>query len=154
MSTTPVIALVPIDAGNWREAREVMVGDDQLPFVAAHQPVALVLLAKTAVGADGRSWIPLAITRDGAIVGVVGLAHRDGSGAIMHLAIDQQHQGQGIGTAAVRELVAYADQFGITELWLTVHDDNSVARALYERAGFAPTDEIRGGERVWRLARR
>ncbi len=147
------VSLVPIDAGNWREAREVLVDDEQLSFVASDQPVVLVILAKAAVGADGRDWVPLAIVRAGAIVGVVGLAHRDGSGAIMHLAVDRRHQGQGIGTAAVRELVAHAEALGVHDLWLTVHDDNASARRLYADAGFRPTDEVRGVEQVWRLAR-
>lgn len=142
-----------MDAGNWREACTVVVTDEQLPFVAAYQPVALVILAKTAVGADGRTWVPLVITEGDTIVGVAALAHRDGSGAIMHLAVAPQHQGRGVGSAAVRELVSYGERLGITDVWLTVHDDNAGARRLYERAGFAPTDEVRGGEQVWRLGR-
>jgi hypothetical protein len=75
-----VFELAEIDESNWRRALAVEVRTDQVPFVADHQPVALVILSKCYVrpgGNDGRPtsrsstrcrlasslWLPTANTR-------------------------------------------------------------------------------------------
>ena len=53
--------LTRTDAANWRQALEVEVRPDQLPFVADHQPVALIILSKCYPGrtaAPGRRTSP------------------------------------------------------------------------------------------------
>lgn len=51
---TRSVLLEPIDARNWRESLGVRVAEEQLRFVADHQPVALVILAKCYVQPGGR----------------------------------------------------------------------------------------------------
>lgn len=65
--------LVPITHDNWRRAAAVRVADGQLQFVAAYEPVALVLLAKAFVRLGDRNWWPYVIEDAGQVVGVLGL---------------------------------------------------------------------------------
>src|SRR4051794_15554581 len=68
-------SLARIDEHNWRAALAVEVTPDQLRFVAGHQPVALVILAKAYQRPGGLDWEPLAVSQDGTLVAVVALAH-------------------------------------------------------------------------------
>lgn len=152
MPHVPDVTLVPIDALNWRAVLAITVTDDQLPFVADHQPVALVILAKAYLGLGGRRWTPLAIVLDhDKLVGVAALADRNDTAELFHLAVDHRHQRRGIATQALRSIIDFADTvLGCSELELTVHPDNQPAQRLYTAAGFAPTGEHRDGEPVWR----
>jgi diamine N-acetyltransferase len=147
------VELIPIDQSNWRDANKVLVRDDQLRFVAAHQPVALVILAKAFLHLDGRYWEPFAFLNDQReIVGVVALAFEDVLCEIFHLAIDQTMQGRGYGTAAVASIIQYAtSQRSCTSLSLTVHPDNANAEHIYKQAGFVATGELRNGEPIFLL---
>ncbi len=147
------VYLTPLDRWNWRMALEVRAGASQLQFVAGHQPVALVLLAKSYVGADGLFWKPFGIFESEAMIGVVALAFRAAKCEIFHLLIDRAHQGRGLGTAAVSAIVGHLrrDHSDCTELSLTVHPRNERALRLYRSAGFHSTNEQRDGEPIWRL---
>ena len=144
--------LVAIDASNWRAAAQVTVTDDQLEFVAAYQPVALLILAKSYVRAEGCDWDPLVIVDDdGAIVGVAALASRSpASVELFHLAIDQAAQRRGLGTMAVQLAVNRAIDQGYAVMELTVDPRNETARHVYERVGFVATGATRHGEPVLR----
>lgn len=145
------LRLVAIDALNWRDTLTVRVADDQLRFVAGHQPVALVVLAKAYVRPGGLAWEPLAVVRGDRVVGVLALAHAPTHSELLHLAVDASQQGRGVGTAAVALVVAHveATRPACGEVRLTVHPDNERAQRLYRRAGFRPTGEERDGEPVW-----
>lgn len=144
------VKLIPIDNSNWREANRVLVRDDQLRFVAAHQPVALVVLAKAFLRVDERHWEPFALLNEPQeIVGVVALVFEGSLCEIFHLAIDQRSQGRGYGTMAVASIIDYAtSQRACTSLSLTVHPDNSHAGHIYRRAGFMATGAARNGEPI------
>ena len=143
------VALVPLTEENWRAALEVRVTDDQLPQVADHQPVALIILAKAQVGAGGGMWEPLAISADDSIVGVVGITHRAKHSFMENLAIDHRSQRQGFGRAAVLLTLAHCERRGSTELLLTVHDNNLAAQQLYRETGFEPTGRRPFGDPEW-----
>ena len=153
MAAVPALRLVAIDRQNWRDALAVRVSAEQLPFVAAHQPVALVILAKAYVRPGGLEWEPLAVVRDDVVVGVLALAHDAARSELFHLTIDEAQQGQGLGAAAVELAVRHvtATRPGCREVRLSVHPDNARAQRLYARAGFGPTGEERDGEPVWSL---
>lgn len=54
-------------------------------------------------------------------------------------------RGAGVGEAATRLAVDYAFQaLGLYKVWLTVHAENSRARATYERIGFRVEGILRG----------
>jgi diamine N-acetyltransferase len=152
--STSSISLEPIDQSNWRAALDVVVTDQQLRFVADHQPVVLVILAKAYLELGDKRWTPLAIVDDDrGLVGVVALADRAGMCEVLHLAVDWRHQHQGIGTHALAAIVAFArGALGCAHLELTVHPENERAQRLYAGGGFSPTGEQRHGEPVWSRA--
>jgi ribosomal protein S18 acetylase RimI-like enzyme len=145
------LTLAPIDRHNWRAALAVEVTPAQLGYVAGHQPVALLILAKAYVGAGDLEWEPLAVTSGPSVVAVVALAHALRHTEVLHLAVDAARQGQGVGSAAVELLVEHvADTRPETEeLRLTVHPDNERAQLLYRNRGFLPNGVFRDGEPVW-----
>lgn len=149
------VDLEVIDADNWRDALAVRVADEQVPFVADCQPVALVILAKCFVRPDGRRWEPLLVRGDrGVAVGVLALAHGEDDCELRHVAIDVERQRSGYGTAAVRAVVERARRSAgaCTHLVVTAHPDNRAAHQAYRSAGFDRDGEERAGEPVWRCA--
>lgn len=153
MGDPSAFRLEAIDQHNWRAAVAVRVSDDQVRFVAGHQPVALVILAKAYVRPGDLDWEPLAVISDASVVGVVALAHSAGHTELLHLAIDMKRQGQGIGSAAIQLVLAHvtASRPGCQKVWLTVHPDNARAQRLYQRVGFSPSGEMRENEPIWSL---
>jgi diamine N-acetyltransferase len=145
------LRLAPIDQRNWRASLGVQVTPEQLPFVAGYQPVALVILAKSYVRPGGLDWEPLALTSDGAVVGVAALAHAPTQTELLHLAIDAGRQGRGLGSAAVRLVLAHVADTrpSCQEVRLTVHPANERAQRLYRRCGFVPNGQVRDGEPMW-----
>lgn len=148
------LLLEVIDASNWREALDVRVRDDQLAFVADHQPVALVILAKCFVAPSGRRWEPL-LVRDGpgVAVGVFAVEHGADGCELRNFAIDARRQGEGLGTAAAKAVIqrALQPESDCEELVVSAHPENHAAHNAYTSAGFARTDEIRNGEPVFRF---
>ena len=151
MGDPPAFLLEVIDQHNWRAAVAVQVSADQVRFVAGHQPVALVILAKAYVRPGDLDWEPLAVTSGASVVGVVALAHSAGHTELLHLAIDLTRQGQGIGSAAVKLVLAHvnASRPGCQTVWLTLHPDNARAQSLYRSVGFSPNGEMRENEPIW-----
>ncbi|MEM9513551.1 MAG: GNAT family N-acetyltransferase [Actinomycetota bacterium] len=142
--------LIPIDVSNWRAALRVRVGEEQLKHVADYQPVGLVVLAKAYVRPGGRRWEPLAFVVDDQIIAVLALTYGDRSVEMVNLAVDIDHQRQGVGTAVVAEVLRRARKQDLDVVELTVHPDNAAAIALYRELGFSPTDDHRDGERFMR----
>jgi diamine N-acetyltransferase len=71
---------------------------------------------------------------------------------IQRILIDARYQHQGYGRAAMEAVIARIQQHeGCREIGLSYHPDNTVAAHLYERLGFRPTGELRGGEIVVQL---
>lgn len=150
----PDVSLDQIDASNWREALEVRVRDDQLRFVADHQPVALVILAKCFVRPGGRRWDPILVRdRRGTAVGVFALTHGADGCELRNFAIDARRQGEGLGTAAVRAVIdrAHDPDGDCEELVVTAHPENHAAHRVYRSAGFISTGRERDGEPVFRF---
>lgn len=125
------------------------VSERQLPFVADHQPVALVILAKAYVRPGGNEWEPLAIVEQPAgIVGVVALAHWRTESEMVNLVIDERSQGRGLGGAAVEAAIQHVrlSRSACRTLTLTVHPENERALRVYRCKGFEPTGSYRRGE--------
>lgn len=153
LSKTPSmgVELVPINANNWRGTLAVRVSEQQLRFVADHQPVALVILAKAYVRPGGHDWEPLAIVeRPSGIIGVVAFAHAPTESEMVNLVVDERSQGRGLGGAAVEAAVEHVRlrRPACRTLTLTVQPENEGALRLYRRHGFEPTGSFRRGEPV------
>lgn len=153
MTTEISERLVPLDRSNWRAALEVRVTDEQLPMVADHQPVALVILAKAYVQPGGRRWEPLGfVSDDGSIVAVLALSYSGHIAEVRNFAVDAGHQRSGIGLKTMRAAIEWSRQAGASTLELTFNPGNKAAARLYHRAGLRPTDETRDGEPVWSIS--
>ena len=150
------VILERIDATNWREALEVRVTDEQLSFVAEHQPVALVILAKSYVQQGGHRWEPLLVrTDDGEVVGVLALEHKPAEPCeIRNFAVDIRSQGRGIGTAATRAVIAWASrgESDCLQLAVSAHPENHAAHRAYKAAGFRWNGELRRSEPLMRCS--
>ncbi len=145
--------LTEIDASNWRRAVEVEVRPDQLPFVADHQPVALVILAKCFVQPGGHRWKPYVALVDGEPVGVATVALDGVRAHLRHVAIDHRRQGEGFGRLLVEAVVASIPAAHPTcrSVLVTAHPHNDVALSLYGSVGFQRTGERSGIEPVLAL---
>ncbi len=99
-----------------------------------------------------RIWEPFAFVVDGRVVAVLALAHGDMVSEMVNLAVDVDHQRRGVGAAVLDAVIDRSRFVGSEAIELTAHPLNLPALALYQRAGFTPTGELRGGEPVWRLA--
>lgn len=150
MTPAPEVDLVPLTRENWREAVRIRVAEGQLSFVADHEPVVLVIVAKAFLRVADLDWWPFMVRADGVAVGVAALVderpqHRQL--ALFHLLIDADRQGRGYGRASVRAFVALARQAeGCDRLRLTVHPDNARAVDLYRSEGFDGHDLNADGE--------
>jgi len=83
----------------------------------------------------------LAATIDGRVVGMLGLHLERGPRrrdvASIGMAVHDDFQGQGVGSALMRALIELADGwYGVRRLELTVYTDNAPAVHLYEKFGF------------------
>jgi diamine N-acetyltransferase len=131
------IELQPVTAANWRACAALSVRADQVRFVA---PVTYYLC----LCAYGDTWQPMAVVRDGTVVGfcMYGIDDDDGYAWIGGLVIDQSQQRTGVARAAVSALI---DRFvGEPErpgIALSYAPDNIAARALYRSLGFIETGE-------------
>ena len=145
--------LLEIHESNWEKAFAVEVRREQDRYVAAHQPVALVILATCYVRPDGRSWLPYVAIQDDVPVGVAAVASAGDRAQLRHVAIDHRRQGEGLGRRMVDALVATIGRTQPTccSVIVTTHPENEAALSLYLSAGFRRTGAMSGIEPVLRL---
>jgi diamine N-acetyltransferase len=71
---------------------------------------------------------------------------------LWRLLIDERHQRQGYGTAALDEVVGYLrTRPGADVLWVSAAQGEGTPQAFYERYGFVATGDVVDGEVVLRL---
>jgi ribosomal-protein-alanine acetyltransferase len=105
------------------------------------------LIRLTGVVALGRPATRYCIVADagGVVVGYASLnAAVGGKGDVQTIAVREDHQGEGIGTALLADLMAAAAARGCRDLFLHVRADNTRARLLYERTGFTEEGVLSG----------
>ena len=82
---------------------------------------------------------------DGLVAGYAGLSAIPGDqGDVQTIAVRADHQGRGIGTAMLGDLLAAAAARRCREVYLEVRADNDRARLLYRRTGFTEVGMRRG----------
>lgn len=80
----------------------------------------------------------------GAVLGRVNLVDVADGSAELGYRIAEKSAGQGLATAAVREICARAAaEYGLTALRAVTTLDNAGSRAVLARTGFIPTGEVR-----------
>jgi len=71
---------------------------------------------------------------------------------IIRFMIDQAYQRKGLGTEALRKLIALlADKYPQSDIRLCVEPDNAVAIKMYKSFGFQPTGEKWDNELIFEL---
>ena len=124
----------------------VVWGTLQVPYTQT-----AVWSARLAANVPGRV-VDFAVLRGGAFVGSGGLfgsgLWRERHAATLGMSVSDEVQGQGVGSALLRHLLAAADELGLSRVELEVYTDNVRAIALYTRLGFVPEGVLRG--EAWR----
>ncbi|MDB1087418.1 ribosomal protein S18-alanine N-acetyltransferase [Streptomyces sp. ACA25] len=78
------------------------------------------------------------------LAGYAGLAVAGDAADVQTLAVAPEHEGTGLGTRLLTELLSAATGFGSREVFLEVRVDNARAQRLYTRFGFEPVGVRRG----------
>ena len=95
--------------------------------------------------------LQMAVVLDGRIAGVVGFAERkqEASSASLGYWLGKAHQGRGLMTEAVSNLVDHAfDEWGLNRVEIQAGTGNRKSRAIPERLGFQQEGVLRDYERV------
>ena len=66
------------------------------------------------------------------------LYHSGPSVLIDELVVDANARGRGVGRALLEAVVAWASEWGASEVEVSAEMDNEVAQAFYQRCGFRP----------------
>ncbi len=148
----PAVTLKEVTEKNWLEAIPLLVHPEQERFV----PSAAISLAKAYVKPCDETITPFGIYSDGRMAGFFVYIYDPESTDnywISGFLIDRRYQGQGIGKAAMKEILAQVPKLfpKCQKIGLTVLPDNNNARKLYENFGFVDTGRLYEGEIVYRL---
>ena len=80
--------------------------------------------------------LPMAITTQSVIAGMICLTAATTVARITHFFVDPLHRRQGIGTKLLRHAIETARDRGVTEVDLTVHPGNKNAQWLFRAHNF------------------
>jgi ribosomal-protein-alanine N-acetyltransferase len=128
-----------------REYFAKFVSDRGDAFFAEFDERLAVLLGYQAEGTDHPHVL---VTDSGEVVGRVNLIDVSDGSAELGYRIAEKAAGQGLATAAVREVCALAaGEYGLRELRAGTNLDNAASRRILERTGFVPVGEREYGGR-------
>jgi ribosomal protein S18 acetylase RimI-like enzyme len=126
----PAYAADHVEAGDWDPDQAEELATRELDLLARSGPHTEGMLILTAENADGER------------IGLVWVAlnrSRRGSAWIYDIQINPEYQGRGYGRALLRAAEEQARQQGCGDIGLHVFGANTVARNLYESAGYEAT---------------
>jgi ribosomal protein S18 acetylase RimI-like enzyme len=129
----PEYAVAHVEAGDW--------DPDQAEALAAREVDLLVPSGPRTAG----MLMLMAEDGDGEQIGLVWIAlnrSRPGSAWIYDIQISPEHQGKGYGRALLQAAEEQAREHGSTDIALHVFGANTVARNLYESAGYEATSVL------------
>ncbi len=86
----------------------------------------------------------MVLTHRQEIVGYAVWEQKGGEGHLINLAVAGEHRSQGFGRLILEEVLVQMRKRGRTHATLEVRESNSIARHLYERAGFAASGRVVG----------
>lgn len=147
------VSLREIDASNREAVADLEVSQSQLRFV---DTAAMTLLE--AAGHTPAPWLR-AIYADEEPVGLIMVAEHDPAGPwpyyLWRLLVDQRHQGNGYGRAAMHQLIerlrAQPDAEELVSSVATYDDMTGSPMGFYEGLGFVRTGEFNEHEELIRL---
>lgn len=137
------VVLKSIDESNWIECifltTERSNRDSLLErFVASNA----VSIAQSKIE---KGWVTKAIYWEEIMVGftMFGYSEKNKFFELCRIMIDYKYQGKGIGTETIRLVIReLSENNECSEIYLSVHPENNVARRLYEKFGFYDTGRI------------
>ena len=136
-----MISLTEINQHNWPEALRLRVTGEQQRYVA--DPAGILARAYAYRDCRAQVW---GIQQDGALVGLAMVREFDEEPLgyeLQQLLVDQEYQGQGIGTAA---LALVLDRLRTEARWPTVEvcvkKADAPALRVYEKAGFVDSGYV------------
>ena len=91
---------------------------------------------------DGRYYV--VATAENAIAGYAGLFITRDQADVQTLAVAAEHQGKGLGSLLLKDLLGEADRRGCRDVLLEVRSDNDAAKHLYAQHGFEQISLRRG----------
>ena len=133
--------------------------DEQKDFVAENiQSLAEAYATRN----EGKNALPLAVYNDETLIGFVmigkGTVGNENESdlikenySLWRLMIDKKYQGQGLGKQTIDAAMALIRTFPFGEakkVWLSYEPENTHARAIYQKYGFAENGELCGNEIV------
>ena len=136
-----MIRLGEITEENWVEAAGLELEEEQKRYVASP----LGILARGYVFRDSRARV-FTVEEDGRVVGLTLVRDLDEEPAVydlQQLLIDRRYQNRGIGTEALRQLLALLEEerkYPAGEV--CVKKEDGPALRVYEKTGFADTGYI------------
>lgn len=147
------VGLVEITPETHRSVADLVTHRSQERFVAPNLwSFANALFPR---GDDGDAVVPWyrAIEADGELVGFIMTAEPRGDDPayLWRLMVDRLHQGRGIGTRAVEQVIDQSRAWGADALLVSWVEGRGSPRSLYERLGFVPTGNVHDGETEARL---
>ena len=144
----------PIDRTNWEEALKIEVLPEQKPFV----PSPLESLACAYIKPWDEAFDPYAIYSNDKLIGLWYLSYTpesEGNYWIGGFQIDKQYQGQGLGKAAMIQILEYIPHIhpNCKVMNLTVETNNTLAQNLYKSLGFDDTKKLnKDGEIIYTIS--
>ncbi len=148
MTDEPVVAIRPIQAGEWRRWRDVrlrMLREESGHFGTRWEDASLEpderWQAWAGEAARGDTRVLFVADRADSWVGVVGAFLRvDPSEAqLISMWVDPSGRGAGLAELLIGAVADWAADRGCSDVYLFVQETNSRAQRVYERAGFRPT---------------
>ena len=94
------------------------------------------------------STVLAALDDEGALLGTAMVGHDGHRGWVYYLAVRPPQQGRGLGRALMSACEQWVREAGVPKVQLMVRDDNSAARAFYERLGYADAGVVVLGRRL------
>ncbi|MBN1857860.1 GNAT family N-acetyltransferase [Candidatus Bipolaricaulota bacterium] len=141
------VTLREITMDNFRECIKLSVAEAQKGFVASN------MYSLAEAQADGVSE-PRAIYAGDQMVGfiMVDFEPKEDRGYISRLMVAEDHQGNGYGREAMRQVIErFKRNPACKEIQTAVVPENVAADTLYRSLGFEPTGEMDEGEAILRM---
>jgi ribosomal protein S18 acetylase RimI-like enzyme len=70
------------------------------------------------------------------VIGVTGAEPQHGTVHMVHMAVDEEYRGRGVGSALVERVEDFARQIGAVKVWFDTHPRLDDAIRLYESLGY------------------
>jgi Acetyltransferases len=145
------IELVDLSEDNIQQCFKLKVANNQMQYIASIEDSWKTAKENEKVAR------PFAIYCDGKMVGFTMFAFDedyddpDDRYWLWRFMIDEDSQGKGYGTAALRVIIQYFKDHGANNIRLSTKETNSNALSLYRKAGFCDTGEMNENEIVLQL---